>query len=86
MEINLNDKAFSTSKTGDIFIVEEKDGIKYAKPISKKDLLKEELTDFKKIKEEFKQLKQIVNGQNETIKNYSNAIHKFIKIMEGEEN
>lgn len=39
MIVDLNDKAFEKAKDGDIFVIEEKNGKKYAAPISKEELL-----------------------------------------------
>ena len=39
MIVDLNDKAFEKAKDGDIFVIEEKNGKKYATPISKEELL-----------------------------------------------
>ena len=41
MIVELNDKEFAKSHNGDIFVIEEKNGKKYAKPIKKEDLLKD---------------------------------------------
>lgn len=41
MIVELNDKEFAKAHSGDIFVIEEKNGKKYAKPIKKETLLED---------------------------------------------
>lgn len=41
MIVELNDKAFAKAKDGDVFVIEEKNGKKYAAPVSKQMFLNE---------------------------------------------
>lgn len=90
MEVNLNDKAFRNAKVGDIFIIEEKNGSKFATPISKEELFKCEIESINLLRKDFNELKKSTHDelekQKETIENYTNSIYEFIEIMKGETN
>lgn len=84
MIVNLNDIAFQNAKQNDIFIIEEKNGKLYATPISKEELLKEEIASVKKLKKELKELKEEMKNLQVECEKYSSSIYKFIDIMKGE--
>lgn len=74
MIVELNDKEFAKSHNGDIFIIEEKNGKKYAKPISKKELLRDVYLKLENAQFEILSFKDMVDKQNETI----NAFKEFV--------
>lgn len=84
MIVELQDDAFKKAKNGDVFVIEEKNGKKYAKPISKKELLKTQNESLAKMQTQVNEMQKIVENQNKKIDEYTNSIYKFIKILKGE--
>lgn len=84
MIVELQDDAFVKAKNGDVFIIEEKNGKKYAKPISKKEFFKTQNESLAKMQTQVNDLQKTVENQNKKIDEYTNSIYKFIKILKGE--
>ena len=91
MKVELNDVAISEAKNGDVFVIEEKKGKKYAKPIPKKELLKPQNESIAELQRQVNALKDQIGEQNEKILEqnvkidaYTKAIYKFINILKGE--
>lgn len=74
MIVELNDKEFAKSHNGDIFVIEEKNGKKYAKPISKKELLRDVYLKVENAQFEILSFKEMVDEQNKQI----NAFKEFV--------
>lgn len=90
MIVELNDKAFAKSHNGDIFIIEEKNGKKYAKPISKKELLRDVYLKLENAQCEILTFQEMVDKQNETINAFKEFVNEKLiliaKIVGGETN
>lgn len=90
MIVELNDKEFAKSHNGDIFIIEEKNGKKYAKPISKKELLNDVYLKLENAQFEILSFKDMVDKQNETINAFKEFVNEKLiliaKIVGGETN
>lgn len=90
MIVELNDKAFAKSHNGDIFIIEEKNGKKYAKPISKKELFSDVYLKLENAQCEILTFQDMVDKQNETINEFKEFVNEKLvliaKIVGGETN
>lgn len=90
MIVELNDKEFAKSHNGDIFIVEEKNGKKYAKPITKKELLNDVYLKLENAQFEILSFKDMVDEQNKKINEFKEFVTgklvQIAKIVGGETN
>lgn len=81
MIVELNTNAFEKAKNGDLFIVEEKNGKKYASPVSKKVLLSDVYKQLEDARKEILKFKKIVEEQRITINNFKDVVnHKLVLI------
>ena len=90
MIVELNDKEFAKSHNGDIFIIEEKNGKKYAKPISKKELLNDVYLKLENAQCEILTFQEMVDEQNKKINEFKEFITgklvQIAKIVGGKTN
>lgn len=81
MIVELNDKEFAKSHNGDIFIIEEKNGKKYAKPISKKELLNDVYLKLENAQFEILSFKEMVDEQNKLINAFKDYVNEKLVLI-----
>lgn len=90
MIVELNDKEFAKAHNGDIFVIEEKNGKKYAKPISKEELLGDVYLKLGNAQFEILSFKNMVAEQDKQINAFKEFINEKLvliaKIVGGETN
>lgn len=83
MIVDLNTKAFSKAKQNDIFIIEEKNGKKYAKNVDRTEFLKDIYDQLEKAQLEIMTFKEIVAKQKELIEELTAETNeKLVKIAQ----
>lgn len=81
MIVELNDKEFAKSHNGDIFVIEEKNGKKYAKPISKKELLNDVYLKLENAQFEILSFKDMVDEQNKQINAFKDYVNEKLVLI-----
>lgn len=81
MVVELNTNAFEKSKNGDLFVIEEKNGKKYACPIKKEHFLKDVHTQLEDARKEILEFKNIVLEQKTMIESFKKEINDKLLLI-----
>lgn len=81
MIVDLNDKAFKDAKQNDIFIIEEKNDKKYARPVAINELFEEQFKQLDECQKNCFDFKEIVKEQKEEIANLKKFINEKLNLI-----
>jgi hypothetical protein len=81
MVVDLNDKAFNDAKENDIFIIEEKNGKKFAKPVSRFELFEAQFKQLEECQKKCIEFVEIVKKQDEKIDELKNFINEKLTLI-----